>query len=413
MHLVKLALGLTLVSSSLASRPADSASFTVIDQFPAGVLGITRAASLSADGSTVVGDARTSERRTAAFVWNATSGLRLIEGLPDDSTNPVESRAGDVSADGKRVLGGSTSGIFIWDEATGARIVEPLPTPPASLLVGGLSDDGSTFVGLRGDDQAFTNPEAFVWNESDGLRGLSQLPGGRANTGGAAVSADGTRLDLLATDESGAGEASIWDAANGIRGLGDLNGGEFASSPFAISSDGSTVVGFGTIEPNQPGIDTGRRAMIADEVNGMRALGSLFEGRYDSVALGVSADGSVVVGTDNYPAPGGGRFSGRPFSKAFIWDAQNGMRALDVLLSSLGIDLTGWELVDATSISADGRTVLGQAIDPNGQLQTFVAVIPEPGTGLLIGVGIALLASRSGRQRGGAGECRRTLRMER
>lgn len=384
--------GLVLIVSSLASQFAGAASFSVIGGLPVGIQSIEQASGLSSDGSTVVGTAIADDRTRRAFLWNAGDGFRLIEGLPLGTTS---SRALDVSADGTRVLGGTNEGIFLWDESTGARIVEPLPSAPAAILLSGLSDDGSTFVGTRGEDQSFSEREALIWNERDGLRGLSQLPGGPAMATATGVSADGSRVLIIADDGLGGAEAAIWDDVNGVRGLGDLDGGSFASSPLAISNDGSTVVGFGSIEPSASGVDTGRRAMIWNEADGMRALGSLFGGLYDSVALGVSGDGSVVVGTDNDNA----RF-GLPSSKAFIWDEANGMRALDVLLTSLGIDLTGWELLEATAVSADGLTVLGRASDPSGGIQHFIAVIPEPGTGLLLGLGIALLASRAERRVG-------------
>lgn len=395
MRLFSLVIAFVLVGASLAPQIASGASFTVIGGLPVGIQTITEVAGLSADGSTVVGTARADDLTRRAFIWSAAGGFRSIEGLPLGTTI---SQAFDVSADGKRVLGSTNEGIFLWDEQTGARIVEPHPTAPAVIRLGGFSDDGSTFVGTRGEDGSFAAREAVVWNERDGLRGLSQLPGGPAMATATGVSADGARILIGLDDGLGGSEASIWDAVNGVRGLGDLAGGAFASVALALSTDGSTVVGTGRVEPSGSGRDVGMRAMIWTEADGMRALGSLFGGLYDSVARGVSADGSVVVGTDNWPASATGRI-GLPPSKAFVWDEANGMRALDVLLASLGIDLTGWNLFEATAVSADGLTVLGRASDPSGTIQTFIAVIPEPGTGLLFGLGIAWLASRGERHR--------------
>lgn len=139
-----------------------------------------------------------------------------------------------------------------------------------------------------------------------------------------------------------------------------------------------------------PGLVTAASFTVIDVPAGVPAITS---------AMAISADGSTVVGTDNYPAPGGDAF--RPLSKAFVWDAEHGMRALDVILASLGIELAGWELFEARSVSADGRTILGRGLDPNGRAQTFVAAIPEPGAGLLLDLGLALLsrAAEGGRRR--------------
>lgn len=69
------------------------------------------------------------------------------------------------------------------------------------------------------------------------------------------------------------------------------------------------------------------------------------------------------------------------------------MRSLQTVLTDAGVDLTGWELVDATGISADGPTVVGIALNPSELPEAFVAVIsvPEPGSSALgLSAGLAL-----------------------
>jgi uncharacterized membrane protein len=83
-------------------------------------------------------------------------------------------------------------------------------------------------------------------------------------------------------------------------------------------------------------------------------------------AYGVSADGSVVVG-QGYD----GGYT------AFIWDARNGMRRVDDLLTAGGVDLDGWTLLTADSVSADGQTIAGTATK-GGNDRAFVAVLPRP-----------------------------------
>jgi hypothetical protein len=95
----------------------------------------------------------------------------------------------------------------------------------------------------------------------------------------------------------------------------------------------------------------------------------------------VSADGSIVVGKGDGTE-----------SKPFIWDAINGMRSLSTVLTDLGLDLTGWDLRTATGISADGSTIVGDGVN-NGVDQAWIAVIPEPGTGLLLMSGLLGLAA--------------------
>jgi probable HAF family extracellular repeat protein len=104
----------------------------------------------------------------------------------------------------------------------------------------------------------------------------------------------------------------------------------------------------------------------------------------NSNAHAVSADGSVVVGTAFSPS--------NPNYQAFIWDAAHGMRSLQQVLTDDGLNLTGWVLTDARAISADGNTIVGNGLDPNGKGEAWIANIPEPGTGLLVSMGLMCLA---------------------
>ena len=164
-----------------------------------------------------------------------------------------------------------------------------------------------------------------------------------------------------------------------FQGLGDLAGGGF-SQAFGVSADGSAVVGLGSSA-------SGFEAFRWTSGGGMVGLGDLAGGSFFSIANGVSADGSVVVG-QGLSASG---------NEAFIWDDANGMQNLQsVLESQLGLDLTGWTLSNASSVSADGLTIVGLGINPDGFSEAFIAVIPGPGAlGLLAVTGLF----RGGRRR--------------
>lgn len=70
------------------------------------------------------------------------------------------------------------------------------------------------------------------------------------------------------------------------------------------------------------------------------------------------------------------------------------MQELDEVLTALGADLRGWTLDEVGGISADGRTIVGSGVTPEGNLVGWMAVIPEPGTALLLGLGLGVLATR-------------------
>ena len=114
--------------------------------------------------------------------------------------------------------------------------------------------------------------------------------------------------------------------------------------------------------------------------------GELASGGFrSSEAFSVSANGSVIVGNAYV-------WDIRDY-RAFIWDNVNGMRSLTTVLSSVyGLDLSGWILTQATGISADGLTIVGTG-GFFGAPSAWIAVIPEPSTALLLGIGTAWIAS--------------------
>jgi uncharacterized membrane protein len=141
-------------------------------------------------------------------------------------------------------------------------------------------------------------------------------------------------------------EAFRWTAATGMVGLGDLAGGSFASFGFGVSADGSVIVG-----------------------RGASASGPA-----------VSDDGSVVAG----------RFG----NEAYLWDATHGARSIQDLLENRGLDLTGWPLIEATDVSADGRTLVGLGTNPSGSFEAWVVVVPGPPPAALVLLGLLAAAPR-------------------
>ena len=125
-------------------------------------------------------------------------------------------------------------------------------------------------------------------------------------------------------------------------GLGDLTGGGFQSVANGISADGSVVVGHGLSA-------SGVEAFRWTSGGGMVGLGDLAGGTFQSIANGVSADGSVVVGR-GFPASD---------IEAFRWTSGSGMVGLG--------DLAGGSFSsDANGVSADGSVVVGTGNSASG-----------------------------------------------
>lgn len=349
-----------------------------------------QAEAVSADGSVVAGFFPLGLGDFEALRWDKTTG---VEGLGDLAGGATDSIGRDVSGDGLTIVGNGTSTLgseaFRWTLAGGMVGLGDFAGGTFQSTAFGVSHDGSVIVG-RGRTAA--GPEAFRWDATNGLQSLTGLPVGTTSSEAIAVSSDGTIIAGSATSAAGT-EAFLWTAATGHQPLGDLPGGAFTSVPLDISADGATVVG-ASVSGAGP-----LEAFRWDAANGMQALGDLPGSVFLSSARSVSGDGRFVVGAGQ---AADGRF-------AVLWDETNTIQRIDELLVSLGVDLTGWTLQSAEEISADGRTIVGTGINPQGELDSWLAFVPElvgaPVPGPTAPLVLALLAG--GLAAGGVGRIRR------
>jgi probable HAF family extracellular repeat protein len=333
---------------------------------------------VSGDGTVVVGMGRVGGCGGGigcgrAFRWTSGGGMTDL-----GTVGGVGSYARAVSADGSVVVGESdnTSGRnegFRWE--TGEMVgLGDLTGGVFDSFAWDVSADRSVVVGSGYSE---SGRQAFRWTAGTGMLALSGLPEG-SSTEAMAVSADGL---VIAGTVSG-DEAFIWQGGV-LTGLGDLPGGAVDSIARGISADGSTVVGASNSA-------LGREAYRWTAPGNMVGLGDLPGGIFFSDAWDASADGSVVVGLS---------LTGPSQSEAFVWDQANGMRNLrDVLVSDFGLDLSGWSLTEARGLSDDGRTIVGHGTNPSGNTEAWMAVIPEPTTALLLASGLTALAVRHRRR---------------
>ncbi len=356
----------TLITSSPSSGAEPTASFQGLGDLAGGDF-YSAATSISADGSTVVGYSHVVELEGGnsagyeAFRWTRASGT--IAGLGVLSGGEYNSLARDVSADGSIVVGFSWSAVgveaFRWSNDTGTMV--GLGDYPSggffSTDAQGVSPDGSFVVGCGDENRSRIG---FWWAANSGeMEDLGDLSCGyAASTNGSIV------VGSSGGGYGGSEWAHLWTRSDGVSTyLGDLEGGIEDSRALAISGNESTIVGYGTSE-------AGREATLwtADgEV--MLGLGDLPGGEYSSWALDISYNASVIVG---YGTSASG-------SEAFLWIEGSGMlEARNYLESAQGLDLTGWALTQATGISDDGLTIVGNGINPQGNTEAWIATIIEP-----------------------------------
>ncbi len=125
-----------------------------------------------------------------------------------------------------------------------------------------------------------------------------------------------------------------------FQGLGDLPGGTVESMARGVSADGSVVVGFSYSE-------LGMEAFRWTQEGGMVGLGDFPGGLFYSFADAVSGDGSIVVG---HSKPDG----------AFRWTQATGMVSLADLSGGIPLGV-------ARDISADGSVVVGYGCSGAGE----------------------------------------------
>jgi uncharacterized membrane protein len=359
-----------------AMSAAYSAEFSRISA-PPGLSG-TRATDISADGTVVAGFLNTAEGRNGSFRWTRTQGVQVLPYLPG---GVGQGQAFGISANGVYIVGTSSSGVgfqaYRWSAAEGVIGLGDLPGGNFGSQANSVSGDGSVVVG-----QGRTNSGngAFRWTSPTGIQALGSITGMPENTA-QAVSDDGlTIVGGSTTSPTQLPQGFKWTAAGGMQLLGDLPGGFLFSLPNAVSPDGSVIVG------SSSSSESDGEMVRWTTSSGIQALLPSPK-PYNTQANDVSADGSVMVGfvVDSLGAN----------ERAIVWDDVNGLRDIRTVLINNSMNLTGWSLREATAVSNDGLTITGWGTNPSGQIESWVAVIPEPSALLgIVAISLPLLGCR-------------------
>ena len=378
--------------ASPVPAPAPAARFQGLGDLPGGEFQ-SLAAGVSADGSVVVGTSR-SDLGDEAFRWTRAGGLQRLGALEAGPDGLTQSSATGVSADGNVVVGYSGRGgqvsaqfrAFRWTPAGGMQSLGVLNHPDHAddtantySMAHDVSADGNTIVGQSGSP--FGSQEAFRWTPAEGMRGLGDMSApSRLNSIALAVSSDGSTAVGRAT-----GGAFRWTAAGGMQDVPLPAHAIGPSIATEVNADGSVVAG------RYPYQSLGEDGYYYHDFRWSAAGGSQQLPTGGIYAL--SADGSVVLGVIG--------------NDAAIWTSAGGVQRLkDVLERQYGLDLAGWTLNAALDLSADGTAIVGWGHNPAGQMEGWVAVVPEPTAALPAAAFAAAAALRRGRRRarGGGGK---------
>ncbi len=368
--LVSLAIIVGLLTFATAAG-ADDPTFFGLGDLPGGGV-FSSANGVSADGTTVIGSSisELSGSYREAFRWTAATGMVPLGDLPSGRFNSI---AEGVSADGSVVVGTSDieNGVivgFVWTEAEGMTALPLLAPSRPYAEARDVSADGSIIVGISNYETVTggTQTMAVKWTEGQ-ITPLGMLPD-HVSSIVSGMSADGRVVYGKSYGKFG-GVYSIcrWVDGNDAEAMPELG------NPYGVSTDGTFVVGIISLTDDV-------EAYRWSQETGVIRLENLNEKHLDTRGHAVSADGSIVVG--------------RVWEVgAFIWDEVNGMRDLKAVLEEdHGLDMTGWSLNTATDISDDGTVIVGHGVNPLGDVEAWVAVIPEPATLAMLALGgLALL----------------------
>jgi uncharacterized membrane protein len=335
---------------------------------------------VSADGSTVVGTSM-SQSGYEAFYWIRQGGL---VGLGDLAGGLFFSRPYAVSSSGSTVAGGSISALgeesFRWSAVTGS--MEALGDLPGGDFRGAalaVSPDGET---LYGGSWSHTGFSAFRWTAATGLEPITGLPGAASG-----VSADGSIIaGYISPGTVYDNRVFRWTSESGTLWLGDLpgipvggSGTEFAD----MSANGSVIVGVSVA-----GEDNVTEAFRWTTGEGMQRIEGLTPWHM-TAATAVSGDGKIVA-IDCYDE--------HSSLDPHIWSEADGLRSLTRLLASHKLAPTGWSQMSITDLSYDGLTLVGRGMNPEGNIEGWIARLPEPHTLLLLIVGAVAMLARERRQ---------------
>lgn len=305
--------------------------------------------SISSDGSVVVGNSNISGGGYFATRWDLNAGT--LQNLGTLNGGSFSSAYG-VSGDGQVVVGfsndsnaGGIPQAFRWTKATNTMV--NLGALPGSILsiAYGVNGDGSVVVGYSLNSTS-GRQHAFRWTEATGtMSDLGVLNNGSSSVA-YAVSPDGSVIvgDAADGNASNNDRAFRWDSISGtMTSLGTLVGDQLSYAR-GVNADGSVVVGWSV------GIDALERAYRWTQASNMMVDLNPLNPGLASRAFAVNADGSVVVGESQ--RTGGGY-------QAFRWTEETGLISIEDWLRAAGVTIASDFTDTARGVSADGTVVVG------------------------------------------------------
>ena len=282
------------------------------------------------DAGQVVGTLQSPGQDPRAYLWTPGGSVQDLGTL--GGTRSVAYAINELG----QVAGVSTTATgqahaFLWTPGQGMQDLGTLPGAISSTARG-INDNGQVVGESLFPKVLPTEPQrhAFLWTPGAGMQDLGALGQGLTssvaydinNAGqvvGRSFSAD--QIVFPPTDPEFLSRAFLWSPSQGMQDLGALSGGHAVA--YAVN-DASQVVGKSWLSTSSPPpYGPNVRAVLWAPGQGIRDLGGLWSGPYNSVAYGINEAGQVVGESDL----GIAFQDGFPL-QAFLWTAADGMEAL-------------------------------------------------------------------------------------
>lgn len=310
---------------------------------------------LSADGQVVTTTAYAPGYSAGAvprFVtrWTEAGGLQQITPELGSLYGPV-----GISSDGSTIWGEN----WRWTASGGHQYL-------SSILLGdfhvfGCSADGNTITGVRGSFPGYHETDFFRWTVGQGSPEI--LPRSVENPMGyyyfSSISDDGSTVGGAAVGPDYTSSAVVVNSKGVINLTPTQNQSNLVKD---LSNDGSVAVGM-ALSPS----------FSVDGFRWTAAGGMEVVGPSNSDCRACNADGTIVGGLRFNPGAAGLiawiRIGDAPWT-----DLQDYL----IAEQGLGAELDGWHLESVQDISADGRTIVGSGINPEGCEQGFLVRIDLP-----------------------------------
>lgn len=300
------------------------------------------------NGTTVVGD-----NGAEHFMWKAQSGLTLIGGVgPQGYGGQTGVNSDGTLISGTRINPNTGLGelsVFdvltdTWTSLGGIGGSSGSSTSSAW----GISQDGTSIVGLGWVNAG--SAHAIQWTAATGMVDLGSTVSGSSSRANACNS-DGSVVVGWQDSTTGFRQGAIW--VNGVQELLTHPNNGLASEASCVSFDGNFVGGGGNSNNNY-------QAWRYSPNTGIEDIGPPPVGGWRGATTSMSDDGTTLVGFYRpWPGPA-------TQGQGFLYKDGLGLIDLNQAASDQGIDTQGRTLALPLGISGDGSTVVGIADDGSG-----------------------------------------------